>query len=156
MSPFPFSIIRNVPFSVLLVGRDADGSMPRMSRDLFLLLPAPADLDTIRSCLSNYFELNPKVEGLGDAEELHVKQADGGGAIFETAPGVLVENIRGFREGSLPPGQFRAFHVRLFGRGNEDAVLFVADQLHGWLYDAWSRLWSADQYRAHWPSMWKE
>jgi hypothetical protein len=40
------------------------------------MLPKPASLDTIRNKLAARFELNPRVEGLGDVEELDVQEGE--------------------------------------------------------------------------------
>jgi hypothetical protein len=119
-----------------------------MGQLTMLILPVPADLDAIRACLDGKFALNPKVEGLGDVEELQATNEAGRVTIFETVPGPLSEMLRNaMRERSLAPDDFKCFWARYGWATSEAALLCAAEALHGWLYDTWNRLLSPEEFR---------
>ena len=93
-----------------------------MSRLLILILPAPADLDAIRAVLVGHFRLNPKVEELGEVEELQAGDENGGVTIFETMPFAAPSNVLSeqMRARGLDPLGYRFFIVKLPGREAQD------------------------------------
>jgi hypothetical protein len=113
-----------------------------------LILPAPASLDTLRGCLAGKFALNPKVEGLGDLEELQATNESDRTTVFERVPGPVSEMLRGaMRQRSLAPEDFEYFWARYGWATSEAALLCTAEALHGWLVDTWSRLLSPEEFR---------
>jgi hypothetical protein len=114
-----------------------------MSSLVMLILPRPAKLDSIRSCLAPRFRLNTKVEGLGDAEELVATDPAGGITTFETVLGGPSDELRALmRKRSLAPDKFTHFWARFGGKATAAAAQHVATSLRGWLFDEWSTLWS--------------
>lgn len=120
-----------------------------MSQLVMLILPAPANLDTIRSCLAERFALNPKVEGLGDVEELHATDEAGRTTVFEAvidAPSEMLRDAISRRAGRRE--EYTCFLVRYGWATSEAALVHAAGSLHGWVYDSWSRLLSPAEFRA--------
>lgn len=116
-----------------------------MSQLVLLLLPAPADLDAIRACLGRRWRVNKKVEGLGEAEELHVDDGSGRRRIFESGPWVLPQSITdAMTQRNLHPPGFRSFWVR-YGGGTSTEP-HVAQAMGGWLYDSSSRLLTPGEF----------
>lgn len=120
-----------------------------MGQLLMLILPTPTNLDTIRSCLNGKFDLNPKVEGLGDVEELHATNESGRTTIFERVPTPASETVRiAMLQRALAPEDFEYFWARHGWATSDSAMLCAAEALHGWLYDAWNQLLSPGEFRA--------
>ena len=118
-----------------------------MSELVLLLLPAPADLNLVRACLSRRFRVNDKVEGLGEAEALEVTDASGRRLIFEWGPRDLSQSVnRAMVDRRLHPPGFRAFRVRYGGGTSTDPLLHVAEAMGEWLYDSSSRLLRPEEF----------
>jgi len=120
-----------------------------MSRLILLMLPQPGDLDTIRGCLRAKFWVNNKIEGLGEAEELDAGSAPDDRIVkFEYAPGPSDELKKQMRARGLEPAEYRCYWAR-YGYGSdvpEQALLYAATALRGWLQDEWSRLLSPEEF----------
>src|SRR4051812_26722430 len=82
-----------------------------MGQLVMLILPAPASLDTIRGCLTGKFDLNPRVEGLGDADELHATNESGRTTIFERVSSPVSELLQAAMR--QPLARTRGFRILL-------------------------------------------
>lgn len=119
-----------------------------MSQLVMLIIPAPANLDTLRECLGQRFKLNPKVESLGECEELHATNEDGRTTVFEVVSGGPSELIaQVMRKRGLDLKQFSYFWARIGWATSDAAALYAAERLDGWLIDYWNRLLTPQEYR---------
>ena len=109
-----------------------------MSSTRVLLVPHVTELEDLRRALEGGFILNPKVEGLGDVEELQVQDQKGESvAIIEhwlSTPAALQELLS---ESAADPTKMKGFLVRMIDWRQARAVMAIlADRDRAWIYDA--------------------
>lgn len=131
-----------------------------MSRELVLILPAPADLDSLRSTLNGLYKLSLPVGGLQELDELGVKDFDE--RYVATIANLDMANTSGspqdppgslrfaLREKSVDPDAMSYFWIRVSDWCATNQMLAkMANEEGAWVFAPdWSLLFSGKSYVA--------
>jgi|SRR6185437_1796120 len=129
-----------------------------MSRELVLVLPAPATLDSLRATLNWLYKLSPPVEGLEALDELGVKDVDD--RYVATIENLNIANAPGsppdplgslrfaLREKSVDPDAMSYFWIRVSDwRATNGMLTKLTNNDGAWLFAPdWSLLFSGKIY----------